>query len=88
VPLRRDSPLQANPAKNEGGWVMVDVQEDEGFLLEHQEEGIEQFVVLAEVEQVETEVVRSRRLVLEVSIAENSPDSSILRIRRSRSLVA
>lgn len=76
VPLRGDSPLQADPAKDECGWVVVDVQEDEGFLLEHQEESIEKFVVFAEVEQVEAEVVRSM-LVLQVSVTNDGIDTSV-----------
>jgi len=76
MPLRSNSPLQAHPAKQERCGVVIDVQEDQWLLFEHQEQGVEEFVILAKIEQVKAEVVRSG-LILEISVTKESPNTTI-----------
>jgi len=56
-PLRSELNLKGVPAKNQSGRVMVDVKEDQRLLLQDQEESVQEFIVLAKIEKIDSKVV-------------------------------
>ena len=55
-PLDRDGVLETDPAKEESHGVVVEVQEAQGGLAEHNKDSVQELIELGEEENIEPEV--------------------------------